>query len=77
MLMNIAKGESYDPMSLSNAITNASGSMIPMAVSYVIGLVYNIMMIVFMCMDSQTGTNKYGPSPKYMTDQEEILKTDD
>lgn len=30
-------------------------------------LIYAITMLVFMCLDSEPGTNKYGPSPKYDT----------
>jgi len=28
-------------------------------------LIYGIVMLVFMCQDSHTGDNQYGPSPKY------------
>lgn len=28
--------------------------------------IYNIIMLVFYCMDSKPGTNAYGPSPKYV-----------
>ena len=66
MLMEIAKGEVSDPTEIADTITNSSAGFLPMTISYLIGMAYNIMMIVFMCLDSQVGTNKYGPSPKYM-----------
>lgn len=34
---------------------------------FVLISVYNIVLIIFLCMDSDQGTNKYGESPKYKT----------
>lgn len=31
-----------------------------------VGAVYNIILLVFLCQDSQKEENKYGPSPKYI-----------
>lgn len=31
-----------------------------------VGIVYNIIVLVFLCQDSQKEANKYGPSPKYV-----------
>lgn len=33
--------------------------------------IYKIVMLVFMCLDSEEGSNKYGESPKYVEDDEE------
>lgn len=33
-----------------------------------LGLIYEIVMLVFLCQDSQVGPNKYGDSPKYTTE---------
>lgn len=35
-------------------------------------LAYNVMMLVFMCMDSEPYENEYGESPKYVDDDEEL-----
>ncbi len=35
-------------------------------------LAYNVMMLVFMCMDSEPYENEYGESPKYVDDEEEL-----
>lgn len=34
--------------------------------------IYGIVLLVFMCMDSERGTNKYGPSPKYVEEEEGV-----
>lgn len=36
------------------------------AIGLLIGFVYNIILLVFLCQDSQKEENKYGPSPKYV-----------
>ena len=33
-------------------------------------IIYAIVLLVFLCMDSEQGTNKYGPSPKYIEEEE-------
>lgn len=33
-------------------------------------VIYNIIMLIFYCMDSEPGTNSYGPSPKYIEEVE-------
>ena len=35
-----------------------------------LAIVYSITMLVFMCLDSQEGSNKYGPNPKHDTGAE-------
>ncbi len=52
--------------------TEIIGDMLASAtISYIlfgllVGIVYNIIVLVFLCQDSQKGENKYGPSPKYV-----------
>lgn len=48
---------SSDSFSLTFAI-----AIIVFAIAF---LIWGITMLVFMCQDSDQGTNKYGPSPKY------------
>lgn len=36
------------------------------AIGLLIGIVYNIILLVFLCQDSHMQDNKYGPSPKYV-----------
>ncbi|HIZ05845.1 MAG TPA: DUF805 domain-containing protein [Candidatus Phocaeicola gallistercoris] len=33
---------------------------------FLCGAIYQIVLLVFMCIDSSKGSNKYGPSPKYV-----------
>lgn len=67
MIMELAKGEIDDPMTISNALIISSANLLPIAIAYLVGIVYNIMMIVFLCFDSQPYANKYGESPKYIS----------
>lgn len=43
---------------------------VPMSISMLVGFVYNVIMVIFMCEDSQKGTNKYGDSPKYVAENQ-------
>ena len=36
---------------------------------------YQVVLIFFFCTDSQPGPNRYGPSPKYVTDDDESAAT--
>lgn len=69
LLKEIAGGEVTDPTELTEALTESSASLMPMVVAYLIGIVYHIMMIVYMCLDSEPTANKYGPSPKYIVEE--------
>lgn len=39
--------------------------------------IYNIIMLVFYCMDSKPDTNAYGPSPKYVEEIKEEAKAEE
>ena len=49
---------------IENILTSATISYIFFGL--LVGIVYNIIVLVFLCQDSQKGENKYGPSPKYV-----------
>ena len=38
---------------------------------YIVTFVYSIIMLIFLCQDSQAHENKYGPSPKYKVEEPE------
>ena len=40
------------------------------------GFVYGIVVLVFLCQDSQPQANRYGPSPKYKTEDAASDSTD-
>ena len=45
--------------------TNHSGWWLLMYLVPLVNLVFAIVMLIWLCKDSDRGTNKYGPSPKY------------
>lgn len=49
---------------IENILTSATISYIFFGL--LVGIVYNIIVLVFLCQDSHKGENKYGPSPKYV-----------
>lgn len=48
--------------------------LVPLVMKYLffwlVQIIYAIVLLVFLCMDSEQGTNKYGPSPKYIEEEE-------
>lgn len=54
----------YDPMAVADNVSGGSAALV--LICALVGLVYNIAVLVFLCQDSQKGTNKYGDSPKYV-----------
>jgi len=51
--------------------SDVSGTFAIMIVIFAIAFfIYAIVMLVFLCQDSQDGNNKYGPNPKYDTTAE-------
>lgn len=49
------------------ALMNFLMTNIPLLILLILfAIVYPIIMIIFHCLDSQMGDNKYGPSPKYI-----------
>lgn len=64
--MDIINGN-YDAEEIAENISGGAVSAI--MISFIIGIVYNIVMLVFLCQDSQMGPNKYGESPKYVTEE--------
>lgn len=41
-------------------------TLVYLSVGLLIGFVYNVILLVFLCQDSHKEDNKYGPSPKYV-----------
>ena len=44
---------------------NSIGSIIALVIGYIIALIWEVVIIVFCCIDSDVEANKYGESPKY------------
>lgn len=58
---------STDPEEIAEMISGAN--LMPIAISGLAGAIYNIIILVFICLDSQPGPNKYGDSPKYVDER--------
>lgn len=66
--MDLVSGEALNPNELGDSMID-SVNLPLMGFAYLIGIIYNIMMIVYMCLDSEPTANKYGPSPKYIAEE--------
>ena len=49
---------------------------LPVVLSGLVGFAYGIVVLVFLCQDSQPQANRYGPSPKYKTEDAASDSTD-
>lgn len=61
-----------DAAFIEEAMTKSPDSIRYIMISCIAGFAYNLMMIVYMCLDSQPGPNKYGESPKYVAEPSDI-----
>lgn len=68
-LMELSQGGMESQMAVAKAMEASPGSLLPVSISSLVGIAYNIMMIVYMCLDSEPTANKYGPSPKYIVEE--------
>ena len=67
VLSDVAVGMDCIPERL--LVEHAVGIFQLLGAFYCIGIIYEIVLIVLFCQDSQPHANKYGPSPKYMEEE--------
>ena len=69
---SVVAGEDFDPDSAVEMLAPLFTSPLFICATFAY-LVYGIVLLVFFCSDSKPGTNKYGPSPKYIESGESAM----
>ncbi len=63
----------YDFTTIDEDFNNIPESEIFLVIKFVIGIIiiaiYDIVLLILCCIDSDKGENKYGPSPKYVAEE--------
>lgn len=54
-----------DSINAEELAANSIGAISALVIGYIIALIWQVVIIVFCCIDSDVETNKYGESPKY------------
>ncbi len=63
----ILNGDHYSEAYAEEIAAKSIGGIAALVIGYIVALIWQVVIIVFCCIDSDPDSNKYGESPKYQS----------